>query len=248
MASPTSTPTSPAPAAALRGRLSSARGLSLVEVTVMLVVLMALAGALVPVVGDSVGSARQVRARNDLSQIAVALTNFQRDVGPFVFDGSRMHEPQTVSSLKIVDVLVSDGTLPEIADTVSVETLAQGLFLDPSVGTGSSAIAGWVTAPGTDRSDLHLRINGRGYVENAMGTGHGWNGPYIGKPIAGDPWGHAYPINTGFLRGLPPRTGRCMNCAVYALSAGPNGLIETPFQQPLTNANLLGDDLAVRIQ
>lgn len=214
----------------------------------MLVVLMALAGALVPVVGDSVSSARQVRARNDLSQIAVALTNFQRDVGPFVFDGSRMHEPQTVSSLKIVDVLVSDGQLPEVSDGVPVETLAQGLFLDPSVGTGSSAISGWVTAAATDRIDLHLRINGRSYAEGASGTGHGWNGPYIGKPATGDPWGHAFLINTGFLRGLPPRTGRCATCAVYVISAGPNGLIETPFQQPLTNANVLGDDLAVRIQ
>jgi type II secretory pathway pseudopilin PulG len=248
MASPTATPAPQAPAAALTGRLGSARGLSLVEVTVMLVVLLALAGALVPVVGDSVAGARQVRARNDLSQLAVALTNFQRDVGPFVFDGSRMREAQTVSSLKIVDVLMSDGDLPKVADVVPLETLPAGLLLDPSVGTGGSAVTGWVTSAATDRGDLHLRINGRGYPEGPSGTGHGWNGPYIGKPVTGDPWGHAYLINTGFLRGLPPRSGRCLTCAVYAISAGPNGLLETPFQQPLTNANVLGDDLAVRIQ
>ena len=248
MAASTSTAAAQAPAAALCGRLRSARGLSLIEVTVMLVVLMALAGALVPVVGDSIGSARMVRARNDLSQLAVALANFQRDVGPIVFDGSRMRKIQTVGALTVVDVLVSDGQLPDIADVVPVETLSAGMFLDPSVATSSGALSGWVTAPATDRCDLHLRINGRSYVEGQSGPGSGWNGPYIGKPLSADPWGHAYLINTGFLRGLPPRAGRCASCAVYAISAGPNGLIETPFQQPIANANLLGDDLAVRIQ
>ena len=237
-----------APAAALRGRLRSARGLSLIEVTVMLVVLMALTGALVPVVGDSIDSARFVRARNDLSQLAVALANFQRDVGPLVFDGSRLGQFQTVNSLKAVEVLVSDGELPGIADGVPVGTLGPGLFLDPSVATGSPALSGWVTDPATDRCDLHLRVNGRRYVERPIGPSNGWNGPYISKPLGADPWGHAYLINTGFLRGLPPRAGRCAHCAVYAISAGPNGLIETPFQQPFANANLLGDDLAVRIQ
>ena len=215
----------------------------------MLLVLMALVGALVPVVGDSIASARVVRARNDLSQLAVALTNFQRDVGPFVFDGSRLRQAQTVNSLRVVDVLISDGDLPPLADAVPVETLSQGLFLDPSVATSSAALTGWVTTPSTDRFDLHLRLNGRGYPESAVtGPGNGWNGPYISKPVAGDPWGHAYLINTGFLRGLPPRAGWCTSCAVYAISAGPNGVLETPFKQPIANANVLGDDLAVRIQ
>jgi type II secretory pathway pseudopilin PulG len=240
--------TAQAPAAALRGRLRTASGLSLVEVTVMLVILMALAGALVPVVGDSIESARFVRARNDLSQLAVALTNFQRDVGPFVLNGAQLRQAQTAGSLQVVDVLVSDGRLPGLADTVPVETLAAGLFLDPSVSTGSAALSGWVTTPATDRCDLHLRVNGRGYVESQTGPNNGWNGPYISKPLGTDPWGHAYLINTGFLRGLPPRGAWCRNCAVYAISAGPNGVIETPFQQPHANANLLGDDLAVRIQ
>jgi type II secretory pathway pseudopilin PulG len=248
MASPASTSAPRAPAARAQRRLRSASGLSLIEVTVMLVVLMALVGALVPVVGESITSARFVRARNDLSQLAVALTNFQRDVGPFVFDGSRMRQAQTAGSVRIVDVLVSDGELPDVADVVPVELLAPGLFLDPSVATGRDAIVGWVSTPTADRCDVHLRVNGRDYVEGSGGSGRGWNGPYISKPLAADPWGHAYLINTGFLRGLPPRAGWCRNCAVYAISAGPNGVIETPFQQPIAGANLLGDDLAVRIQ
>jgi type II secretory pathway pseudopilin PulG len=230
------------------GRLGSSRGLSLIEVTVMLVVLMALVGALVPVVTDSISSARIVRARNDISQLAVALTNFQRDAGPFVFDGSHLREAQTVSSLRVVDVLRSDGDLPDVADEVPVATLGTGLFIDPSVGTGEAAIRPWLDMPASDRMDAYLRVNSRGYAEGSAGPGSGWNGPYVSKPAGADPWGHAYLINTGFLRGLPPRPGYCSHCAVFVISAGPNGRLETPFQQPIANANAFGDDLVVRIQ
>lgn len=234
--------------ACLMARLESSRGLSLVEVAVMLIVLMTLAGALVPVVGDAITSARFVRARNDLSQLAIALTNFQRDVGPFVLDGSHLHERQTVSSLKIVDVLVSDGELPEAASAVPAEAPGGGMFLDPSVSRGAASLGRWVSLPAADRLDVHLRLNGRAYPDGTSNPGSGWNGPYLSKPLASDPWGHAYLINTGFLRGMPPRAGWCTRCAVYVISAGPNGLIETPFQQPIANANIFGDDLAVRIQ
>ena len=248
MPSPASTSASQSPGAGLQPRLRSARGLSLIEVTVMLVVLVALVGAIVPVVGDSITSARLVRARNDLSQLAVALASFQRDVGPFAFDGSRMREAQAMGSLKIVDVLISDGELPEVAEAVPLESRAPARFLAPPVAPGRAALTRWVSMPATDNCDLHLRVNGRSYVEGSGGPGTGWNGPYISKPITGDPWGHAYLINTGFLRGFPPRSGWCTDCAVYAISAGPNGVLETPFQQPAASANLLGDDLGVRIQ
>lgn len=250
MAARTFTSAGQAPATRMAARLRSAQGLSLIEVTVMLVVLMALVGALVPAVGDSIESARLVRARNDLTQISVGLANFQRDVGPFVFDGSTVRQARTVSSLRVVDLLVSNAPLPDVADAAPIETLAPGMFLDPSVVTGPAGLLGWVETPTRDQMDTHLRMNGRNYVEADIttGPGRGWNGPYVSKPVGGDPWGHAYLINTGFLRGLPPRAGWCTRCAVFAISAGPNGLLETPFQQPIANANVLGDDLAVRIQ
>jgi hypothetical protein len=145
-------------------------------------------------------------------------------------------------------VLVSDGDLPEAATLVPVATLSGGMFLDSSVSANSASLYPWVSLPATDRLDVHLRINGRAYLDGMSGPGSGWNGPYVNKPVSADPWGHAYLVNTGFLRGLPPRAGWCTRCAVYVISAGPNGLIETPFQQPIANANIFGDDLAVRIQ
>jgi type II secretory pathway pseudopilin PulG len=239
----------PSHAAAARApRLASERGLSLVEVTIMLVILLILAGTLVPVMSDSINSARSARARNDLSQLAVALVNFQRDVGPVVLDGTALRQLQTRTSfVRPVRVLVSEGQMPVIADRVPTETV-NALLLAPGMVTNASAVAPWTSSEGIDLIDAHLRINGRNYGESANGPGSGWNGPYITKAVPSDPWGHAYLINTGFLRGLPPAVSACQRCAVFVISAGSNGVLETPFQQPISNAHVFGDDLAARIQ
>jgi hypothetical protein len=36
--------------------------------------------------------------------------------------------------------------------------------------------------------------------------------------------------------------------AVFVVSAGNNGVIETPFEQPITDAQAYGDDIVIRIQ
>jgi len=36
--------------------------------------------------------------------------------------------------------------------------------------------------------------------------------------------------------------------AVWVLSAGPNGIIETPFDQPASTASPGGDDIAARVR
>jgi len=234
--------------AARREGWASERGLSLVEVTIMLVILMILAGTLVPVMSDSVNSARMVRARNDLSQLAMALTNFQRDVGPIVFDGSRLTMIQTTkTAVAPVALLTSDAPRPDAADRVPVESVTN-LLVNPALTLDATALTPWVDTAAVDLVDYHLRVNGRGYAEATGGPGTGWNGPYLAKEAKGDPWGRAYLINTAFLRGLPAKVSRCSRCAVFVISAGANGIIETPFEQPISNANIFGDDLAVRIQ
>ncbi len=57
--------------------------------------------------------------------------------------------------------------------------------------------------------------------------------------VTADPWGNAYMVNVGahFSRG-----------AVWALSAGPDGIIETLFLQPARSATVAGDDRAVRVR
>lgn len=55
-----------------------------------------------------------------------------------------------------------------------------------------------------------------------------------------DPWGNAYVVNLGARGGG--------GAAIWILSAGPNGIIDTPFLQPANSAVAHGDDCAVRIR
>lgn len=69
-------------------------------------------------------------------------------------------------------------------------------------------------------------------------------GAEIGEsaPVPVDPWGNCYVVNVGALRATEPAT-------LWVLSAGPNGIIETPFiatssQMPM---GPMGDDVGRQI-
>jgi len=64
----------------------------------------------------------------------------------------------------------------------------------------------------------------------------GWTGPYL-PYVTDDPWGFAYLISvSGFANGTKP------NYHVYCLSAGPNGIVDTPTWATETH----GDDIGYR--
>jgi hypothetical protein len=69
----------------------------------------------------------------------------------------------------------------------------------------------------------------------------GWRGAYLSAPITGDPWGHRYFVNTMFLYAdgyNPHREGyRGWNSNTFCLSAGHNGILETPFASAGYDAN-----------
>jgi hypothetical protein len=212
----------------------------------MLAVLAVLAGAVLPVASDSVSTARIVRARNDLAQISAGLVNFMRDVGPFVFDGAYLNSTALPSgTVRPVRLLVSDGAAPNTAGDLPRSGVPAGLLVDPR---SFATVPQWAVGDRSDLLDLHLRFNARGYPRSAGGPGTGWNGPYVAREIAGDPWGNRYMINVAYLRGMSGGVSDCASCAVFVISAGPNGAVETPFRQQIANAMSFGDDLVVRIQ
>ena len=92
--------------------------------------------------------------------------------------------------------------------------------------------------------------NRKGYRFRRPGEYGGWNGPYLSADVKGDPWGNQFLINAAFLDGASTATDRFGNQrrAVFVVSAGANGVIETPFDQPITDARAHGDDIVVRIQ
>lgn len=222
----------------------SQRGITLIETTVMLSVLFILGGALSPVVSDSISRAREVRAQSDLNQIAIGLVNFQRDVGAWIVSDLTPNV-RGRNGLGLAELLVTDGDVPKAAHEGDPAADAVVPFLRrPVPKLGNPRGRQWIDLP-AERLDSHLRDNRKGYPLALAGPGSGWNGPYLTKPIEGDSWGNRYMVNIGHLRPGAPHEQRC---AVFVISAGPNGVIETPFEQPVADAAVVGDDLAVRIQ
>jgi hypothetical protein len=107
----------------------------------------------------------------------------------------------------------------------------------------------WVTGT-TDLFANHLVNNVPGYALKTTDAVPGWNGPYLSSLPQADPWGNRYMVNVVFLKpggGMVSEGGQTKR-AVFVLSAGPDGMIQTPFEQDATNVVLGGDDILERIQ
>lgn len=210
-------------------------GFTLLEITIILAVMAVLGLILTPSVVNFINNSRLARAQADVEVLANAVAEFYRDNGffPKYADPAKNQE---------IALLVSRGTVP---------TGGQG-----------AATAGWtIEDPGLiDRISNQL-VNNRpgggnvGYpLMNGIG-GAGWNGPYITSEVESDPWGNRYAIDVGFLVALPGATepgGVQEKRAVWALSAGPDGIVNTVYpsgtDQLISLAFLAEDDIGVRIQ
>ena len=67
-------------------------------------------------------------------------------------------------------------------------------------------------------------------------------------PLRSDPWGNRYLVNTGALQTSEPEDASTDLRALWVLSAGPNGLVETPYAAPAVSAVVGGDDIGARIE
>lgn len=214
------------PATARRRR---AVGFTLIEVAVVLAVIVTLALVLTPSIANSITDARMARARNDCHTIANGIYQFFRDTGSFpAWRAAPSAAPgQAPGGANRLDVLVSQGNMP---------------FED--------APSAWTTGRSGSLTD-QLVTNAPGYPMRTPMTPFGWNGPYFSSELAADPWGRRYIVNIGAIDlspGAVTAAGQPKS-AVWVLSAGPNGIIETPFAASiLTSARPGGDDIGTRIQ
>jgi prepilin-type N-terminal cleavage/methylation domain-containing protein len=201
-------------------------GFTLIEVTVVLAVIVTLALVLTPSIANSINDARVARARNDCQTIAAGIYQFFRDTGYFPVSKTA-RAGGTVAVADRLQLLVSGGNVP--AEDV------------PSA---------WTTAVAGSLVD-QLVINAPGYSMRTPTSQFGWNGPYFSSELASDPWGNRYVVNIGLIDvspGAVTAAGR-PKMAVWVLSAGPNGIIETPFASSiLVAARPGGDDIGTRIQ
>jgi hypothetical protein len=197
-----------------------ARPIALLAIALALVVAFVIAW---PAIRQWRDASRIETARRDASAIAGALVRFYRDTGFFplwdrVDDGGAFR-------LDRVDLLVGDGARPQAPSNSAWFAGRQGRLADELV---------------TNRPSYAVREDPEGM---------GWNGPYLPDPPAADPWGRQYVVNIGLIPSADAPSGPgTAKYAVWVLSAGPDGEIQTPYRQLIADATLAGDDIGVRIQ
>jgi len=201
------------------------RGFTLIELTVVLAVIVTLALVLTPSVINFINDSRVARARNDAQTIGAAIIQFYRDNGFFPqWSMSNAGGPGTNANK--VDLLIGPGNIPAVA--------APNLWT-----TGTS-----------DALEDQLVTNAPAYTTKTATSAFGWNGPYVSNVINPDPWNNRYMVNVGLLdtaQGTQAAGGGTKN-AVWVITAGPNGTIETAYTQSITVGVVGGDDIALRLQ
>src|SRR4051812_39050623 len=96
-------------------RLRNQRGMTIIETTVILSVMFILAGAMSPIVSESVTTARAVKAKNDAQMIAMGLINLEKDLGGDALSMSNLTS-SSAESVSLPAVLASDGVEPSTDD------------------------------------------------------------------------------------------------------------------------------------
>jgi prepilin-type N-terminal cleavage/methylation domain-containing protein len=210
----------------VRSRLSRGAGFTLIELTVVLAVIVTLALVLTPAIANFINDARGARTRGDVMTLSAAVAQFYKDNG-FNPQWSAANNGGPGLAADRVDLLITPGNVPNVATANT-----------------------WTTGS-TDAVADQFITNAPGYTMRTATSTFGWNGPYITNTIGADAWNNRYAINVGLIdttQGTQTAAGATKS-AVWVLSPGPNGQIETPYSQLMTVATTAsGDDIAVRVQ
>ena len=161
-------------------------------------------------------------------------------IGDYVSDARQVQTASDLNTLSVTFTRFSNDA--RMAETAARHWLRQDILvgdgLAPAVAPGIDAA--WTGESGHNRVgrlDDHLQSNAAGYETASAGPAafgaRGWRGPYLSPGIKPDAWGHRYVMNVA---SWSQRRG-----ALVVLSAGPNGIIDTPFDMP--GAAPGGDDL-----
>ena len=224
------------------------RGMTLIEMTVILAVITILSGMLAPSILQFIEDSKVTRARSDVQAIAVGITRFYQDTGhfPVTFDSI-----QGSIGTRFIDILVSHGKPPRLRRATGTSGISHaGLVSSVGLRSASAGDLGRWAAGQMDYLDNYLMKNRAGYLLRGPGGNLGWNGPYLNSDTGADPWGNQYMVNVAYLDsnpGVADALGYSKN-AVFVLCAGPNQVLETPFTQPIVDADIFGDDIGVRIR
>jgi type II secretory pathway pseudopilin PulG len=240
----------------MRTRLSGQAGMSLVEVTIILMVLATLTATIAPSMGDYLEDSRNVKAKEDVEAIGTGILRLLQDTGLGCLTDEPTNSTATPATAPCaianrIDILKSGG---EEGLAITATQYAAG-------GTVSSATMNWNSTTNADTIDDQLVQNDNAdfYVSSALFTsgggprgGIGWRGAYLSGPIESDPWGGQYQANTMLLGvaadadNTVTEGGKGWTRDAIVISAGSNATWQTNFG--LTNGTAVGDDVIYVIQ
>jgi type II secretory pathway pseudopilin PulG len=229
--------------------MTSERGLSLIEATIILMVLATLTAVISPVAGNYIQDSRNSAAKADAETIGSGVLALLRDTGSRCL---RVAGTTDCTKANRVDLLVTSGSNPR-----GLSTTAAANIVLPDSEAATNATVNWLpsaNAP-TQQDLLEDQLiendNPTPYATPTYTAGGGprmklgWRGAYLTGPITVDPWNARYQVNTIFLTvandaiDAAPGPGfnqlqeglreAAWNRDVLVLSAGINGIVETSF-------------------
>jgi type II secretory pathway pseudopilin PulG len=257
--------------------LRSERGLSLVEVTIMLIVLSTLTAVVAPAASSYIEGARNTKAKEDTEAIGSALELLLRDTGmpcvskspgtftdAWTIGGGATTAPCSLTNR--VELLVSGSAI-----NTDEPTVAANMGFTASASIASAANLNWAGGSNEvgdatkDTIDRHLVTNfASGYPLPTFTAGGGprarlgWRGAYLNGPIDTDPWGYVYQANTIFFATANNATNNTgsgeirggWTSDVLVVSAGSNGVLQTLFGGTTATGGLStsGDDIVYVVQ
>jgi type II secretory pathway pseudopilin PulG len=229
--------------------------MSLVEVTIILMILALLTASLAPAINDYVNEARHTKAKEDIEAIGVSIMRLTRDVG-----GCIKFVPTTACTMaNRVDILFSAGPDVAVGDLGSTSTnfasagnvVSTLNWSNDSADDVGDSMADQL-ADNVPNYDTPAETIPTGYTVAGPTTGLGWRGAYLPGDIGPDPWGRRYLSNVVFLAVASDATDDTTEGArrggwsrdVFVISGGANKSIDTPFGGSANfGAGKLGDDL-----
>ena len=232
---------------------TSERGMSLIEATIILMVLAILTATLAPTLGDYVNDARQTKAKEDVEALGSSILRMLRDTGlPFPVRAAGA-SPSKASTNR-VDLLVTEGAIPTQTGAVGTPSVAAaaGYVVENPIE--------WTDAAGAEveLATDHLVTNANAYttvVFPASGgprPGLGWRGGYLSTATGPDPWGVRYACTTVWLNPASDTTlatAKGTNNDAFCLAAGADGNVDTDMDSSANGGVAVGgDDLIFVIQ
>lgn len=216
----------------MRVQASKKRGFTMLEMVIVVAIIGVLAAILTPLVSNYIDEARVAKAQADVKTIGEAISRFEKDVGRYPMWSAANALMQDTSSNVVT--LTSGAALP-------------GNNSDAQWTSSSPADADCAGSCVADTLQHQLLTNSANNATiyptaSSLAKPFKWKGPYLDVDISGDPWNHAYLVNIDHCKSTS-------SSACFVLSAGPDGIIQTPFSILKTNSvTASSDDILYRIK